>query len=90
MMTTRIIQIAHEAGVTQAELGRAVGMSASQISRKLTGKRGLRLDEAWRIAAYLSSRTGKAVRIDDWFRRGSSHPADESDPEFQFLAAKSV
>lgn len=44
-----------------------IGMSPSQLCRKISGRRRTRVEEAQRIAAYLSRLSGREVRVEDLF-----------------------
>ena len=48
-----------EAGIEQAELASAIGVSVPQVSRLLSGKRRLRVETAEAILRVLRERTGR-------------------------------
>ena len=58
-MHERLKQLVEDAGLTQAELAAAVGMSEPTVSRLLSGQRGLKVEEAEAVLAVLRERTGR-------------------------------
>ena len=58
-MHERLKQLVEEAGLTQAELAVAVGMSEPTVSRLLSGQRGIKVEEAEAVLAVLRERTGR-------------------------------
>ena len=58
-MHERLKQLVEDAGLTQAELAAAVGMSEPTVSRLLSGQRGLKVEEAEAVLAVLRGRTGR-------------------------------
>lgn len=57
----------------------AIGMSPSQLSRKISGERRTQVEEAQSIAAYLSRISGQVIRVDDLFPLDASEPHREPD-----------
>ena len=57
-------------GITQTELGEALGITGAAISRKLSGLRNWRLTEVQRVLEYLSQKLDRPVTYDEVF--GSS------------------
>lgn len=59
-----------EAGVTQDEVGAALGISGSAINHKLAGRRGWKQDEITNLLAFLSRRLRRRVTYEQVFRPG--------------------
>ena len=54
-------------GITQTELGEALGMSGAAVSRKLAGLRHWKLAEVRRALEFLSGRLGRVVTYEEVF-----------------------
>jgi transcriptional regulator with XRE-family HTH domain len=61
-------------GITQTELGRALGMTAASVSRKLAGFRNWKLAEVQRVLEFLIARLGRPVTYEEVF--GIEHAED--------------
>lgn len=67
-MTERILTLTKEAGLTQAEAARAMGVSPATASRVFNGERRLALEAAVRLLSFLNrpehlSRLGRQTPI---------------------------
>lgn len=64
-------------GITQAELGEALGVQRAAISKKLGGSRNWKLGEVQEVLAFLSRRLGRQVTFDEVFADSDwSHDAE--------------
>lgn len=54
-------------GITQSELGEALGVTGATISRKLAGLRNWKLGEVQAAMVWLSSRLARPVTFDEAF-----------------------
>ncbi len=54
-------------GISQAELGDALGITSGAISRKLGGSRAWKLQDVQRVLAWLSERLSRPVSFDEVF-----------------------
>jgi transcriptional regulator with XRE-family HTH domain len=54
-------------GITQTELGEALGVTGATISRKLSGLRNWKLGEVQAALAWLSERLNRPVTFDEAF-----------------------
>jgi len=66
-MAILVREILRQAGTSQARMAVEIGMSPSQLSRKISGRRRTQVEEAQSIAAYLSRVSGREIRVEDLF-----------------------
>ncbi len=74
-------------GITQAELGEALGVTGATISRKLAGLRNWKLAEVQAALAWLAKRLGRPVSYDEVF--GAGDVADAADAAETVVAPSS-
>ncbi len=67
-------------GITQTELGKALGVQGAAISRKLSGSRNWKLEEVQRTLAYLCERLGRPVDFAEVFGAEDMVAPDSTDP----------
>ena len=66
-MAILVREILRQAGTSQARMAVEIGMSPSQLCRKISGQRRTQVEEAQTIAAYLSRVSGREIRVEDLF-----------------------
>jgi transcriptional regulator with XRE-family HTH domain len=66
-MEARLLKWLDAHDITQAEIGRVIGVEDSGMSRKLRGHRSIRLSEARQIIAWASEKLGRGVTWEELF-----------------------
>lgn len=64
---TQIETVLDEAGLTQEQVGQALGLTGSAINHKLAGRRPWKQDEVSSLLALLSERLNRAVTYESLF-----------------------
>lgn len=82
MATTQAFLDAH--GISQTELGEALGLQRAAVSRKLAGLRNWKLGEVQEALAFFTRRLGRTVTFDevfadsDWSADADASPAADA------------
>jgi len=62
-----LIRLLASSAITKVEIARALELDPSTVSRKLSGKRSLKLEEVQALLAYLSRRLERPVSYEELF-----------------------
>lgn len=67
MHSVRLVQLLASSRISRAEIARALRLDPSTVSRKISGKRSLRLQEVQALLRFLSGRLERPVSYEEIF-----------------------
>jgi transcriptional regulator with XRE-family HTH domain len=65
--SARLIQFLASSDISRAEIARALRLDPSTVSRKISGKRSLKLEEVHALLRFLSDRLARPVSYEEIF-----------------------